>query len=376
MSKKDFYSILGVDKAASQAEIKKAYRQKAMQFHPDRNPGDKAAEAKFKEVAEAYGVLSDEQKKSQYDQLGHDSYSQYTSGGGGRSGNGGMDDIFSGFQDIFSMFGGGQRRAKKKASISPLRGQDLSMEFSISLKEAFLGIKKDITIYRYISCDDCSGKGSEGPMKVLECAYCKGYGQVTIDQGFLAVTQPCPKCSGQGVKLANPCKACKAACRLHRSETISVNIPNNVFDGADLRLTGKGDAGMFGGEAGDLYLRIRISKHPKFARENDDLVTSLSLDYPLLVLGAEIEVENIDGSIEKMHIPAGSGIGKRVVIDGKGFARAGKKSRGNLVVELGCKIPGKISEKTATLLKDLAEELGCKSTLSNKEKGSFSGWFF
>lgn len=377
MSKKDFYSILGVGQSANQAEIKKAYRQKAMQYHPDRNPGDAVAEAKFKEVAEAYATLSDDQKKAQYDQMGHEGYSQYSSSGGrgGYGGGAGMEDLFSGFQDIFSMFGGGRKAKKKSGKAAAARGSDLSLEISISLKDAFLGVRKDILIYRDITCASCNGMGGDGELKYSECAYCKGHGQITVEQGFFAMTQPCPKCAGLGSKITNPCKSCKGACKKHGSESISVTIPNNVFDGADLRLVGKGDAGVFGGPSGDLYLKVRISKDSNFTREGDDIVTKVLLDYPLLVLGALIDVTNIDGSIEKIQIPAGSFVGKRVTIQGKGFNQASRRGKGDMIVELHCRIPTKVSANAEKLLKEYAEEIGCTKDIKTQEKSRFSSWF-
>ncbi len=382
MSKKDFYTVLGVDKAASAEEIKKAYRKKAMAYHPDRNPGNKEAEAKFKEVAAAYEVLSDEAKKSQYDKMGHSAYNDHSTMGGGSGGgfhSANMDDIFEGFGDLFgSMFGGKNRRKKNAGQVSPERGSDLSQAISLTLKEAFLGVKKDLSIYRYRECNSCKGMGSEGAVKPSVCTTCDGAGQVIMQQSFFSFAQPCNACSGKGIKISNPCKNCKGKCRVQDYETVSVDIPNIVYNGADLRLTGKGDAGLFGGPAGDLYLKIKIGDYENFVREGDNLVTKVFVHYPLLVLGAEINVYNIDDSLEKLVIPKGCEVGKRLKVAGKGFASASSRKRGDLLVEVHCLIPTKLSTESLRIVESLGNELKCfdKDEVAKNSKQKTSGWFF
>lgn len=374
MSKKDFYSTLGIENNASPEEIKKAYRQKAMQHHPDKNPGNNESEKKFKEVAEAYSVLSDPSKKSSYDRMGHSNYSQHASGGGSSAGHhSDMDDVFSGFGDIFSsMFGGGRKRSKKTPGAE--RGGDLTLSVTISLKDCFVGIKKDFSIYRFVQCAGCNGMGCEGLMKPSTCSRCKGVGQIIVQDGWYSVAQVCGDCSGKGFKISNPCKTCKGSCRIQETENISVSIPNTVFDGADLRLVGKGDAGIFGGPAGDLFLRIKVLPDLIFSRESNNVVTKLYVQYPDLVLGKTIEVANLDETIESIVIPECCEVGKRLKISGKGFARNGVKLRGDLIVEIFCIMPKKGSFKNKKLLNDLSEELEIASRACD-EKAS-SGWFF
>lgn len=380
MSKKDFYSVLGVTKTASAEEIKKAYRKKAMQYHPDRNIGNKEAEEKFKEIAGAYEVLSDENKRASYDQMGHDGYSQHAAGGGfsgGASNNySNMEDIFSSFGDLFGGMFGGNRQRKQKSGNFAEDGTDLAMTVNLSLKEAFLGCKKEFSIYHFVECSSCQGFGGEDNSKPTECSTCKGSGQIIMQSGFFSVSQPCNSCKGKGLKILNPCKKCKGKCRIQKYETVAVSFPNTIFNGADLKITGKGDAGVFGGKKGNLYLKIKIAQNPDFFRENDDIITKVMIPYPILVLGGEVVIQNIDETKEKFSIPAGSFIGKRVSVANKGFVGANGKSRGNFVLELGCEIPKNISAKAASLLKDFAEETGCNNGLKTEKQSSSNGWFF
>lgn len=376
MSKKDFYSILGVSKNVSAEELKKAYRKKAMEFHPDRNPGNKDAEAKFKEVAEAYEVLSDDKKRSQYDHLGHENYSEHASNGGfnNQSNYSDINDIFENFGDIFGgMFGGGRERRKSKSASFGENGANLSMVVTLSLKEAFSGCSKEFSIYHFLSCKDCSGMGSEGGAKPSICNSCKGSGQTTVRSGFFAISQPCGACSGHGFIIQKRCKSCKGASRKQEHETIRVDFPKSVFHGAELRVVGKGDAGVFGGKSGDLFLRIQLSEDAVFKREGDDLVIGLLVDYPILVLGGKISVQSIDGSIEEIVVAAGSSIGKRISIPNKGFAKASGRGNGSFIIELGCTIPKKISEQAQNLLKEFAKEVGCNAGTNQNQK---TGWFF
>ena len=376
MSKKNYYSILGVEKSASQDEIKKAYRKKAMMYHPDKNPNNKEAESKFKELSEAYEVISDEKKRSQYDNMGHDGYTnnaQYGGGGGGFN-HGGYNDFFGNFEDLFSMFGGQKKRAA--AGPQPMRGEDLSQGISISLKECFLGVKKDISIYHFMTCSDCRGFGGQGDSKPARCPLCKGSGQTVSQQGFFSYAQPCHQCSGQGFVISNPCKKCKGKCRIQEYESITVSIPNYAFDGADLRLSGKGDAGIFGGPSGDLYLKIKVNSSPVFSREGDDLVTKVLLDYPTLVLGGSIQVASLDETFVFLEIPGGSVIGKRISVPSKGFAKSNGRGKGNFIVELGCDIPKKLSSKAQEHLRKFAEEVGVSKAGAKASQQEKSGWFF
>lgn len=374
---KDFYDILGVSKNASQDEIKKAYRKQAMKYHPDRNPGDKDAEEKFKQAAKAYETLSNENKKSQYDQFGHSNYEQYqqTGGAGGGHGFSNAEDIFEGFGDIFGSMFGNQARQRRKSSPSPIRGEDLSKKITITLKEAFTGVKKTIKIYRYDSCQTCDGMGSRPGSKPSACSYCKGSGQVVNSQGFFSMARPCPSCNGQGFKISDPCSNCSGQCRIQKHETIDVSIPDIVFHGAQIRLSKKGDAGVFGGPAGDLYLEVSVSSDPKYVRRENNIVTSVMLNYPQLVLGCKISIKNIDDSQENFVIPAGCQVGAELKISGKGFNSSSSRRRGDFIAIIKCHIPKKLSASGQAAIKTLAEELGSKVNQESESKSSTYDFF-
>ena len=359
MKKRDYYQILGVSKDASPEEIKKAYRKLAMQYHPDRNPDNKEAEAKFKEAAEAYEVLSSQEKRSRYDQVGHDAYQ----GGAGAHHYQNMDDIFESFSDIFGDFFGNQSSSRKNRRGGPVaqRGHDLSLNFEITLQEAYLGCKKDIKIYHFEFCGACKATGCKDGSKPTACTACNGSGSVHYRQGFLTYSQPCSTCHGQGFKITSPCVECRGQSRVQKHEKLSVNIPAGIFDRAELRLSEKGDAGSFGGQAGDLYLVISIKQDARFSRRDDDIVSLLTLTYPQLVLGCQIEIEHIDGSKENVKIPRGCLIGKEIKIIGKGFTKLRGGGRGDLVIIPQCDIPTKLNDATRQALLAYAEKLGDQS---------------
>jgi molecular chaperone DnaJ len=364
MAKRDYYEILGVTRESSQEDIKAAYRKLALKYHPDRNPGDKKAEDNFKEAAEAYEVLSDADKRRQYDQFGH----QGPSMGGGANGMN-MDDIFEHFGDIFGdLFGGGSQRRRKKTGPTPRQGHDLVKEMTLTLEEAFSGVKKDISYYHFITCQTCHGKGTKDNSEPVVCKQCEGAGQLQFRQGFFAYTQTCPTCSGEGFTIPNPCATCKGQTRVQHYETKSINIPAGIFEGADLRVPGKGDAGIFGGPAGDLHLRISIKAHPRFKRIDDDLTSTITLTYPQLVFGAQIEIETIDKTKETIKIPKGCPVGEKITLAGKGF----RKGRGNLVLTTTCDIPTKLPSTASQKLKEYAELIG--STIDEKT-GTIAGFF-
>jgi molecular chaperone DnaJ len=247
----------------------------------------------------------------------------------------------------------------------------------MTLKESFLGAKKDYSIYRYVQCTTCDGMGAEAGTKPTQCASCKGLGQTIIQDGWFSVAQVCSGCQGRGFKITNPCKKCKGACRTQQYETITVSIPNTVFEGIDLRLTGKGDAGIFGGGCGDLFLRVHVLGDTHFAREGDNVVTKVFVHYPNLVLGAEIKIQNIDENFERLVIPAGCTVPRRLIISGKGFHKSSGRGRGDLVVEINCIIPTSLNTKTKPLVQELETVLCPKdaSESTEPEKRS-SGWFF
>jgi molecular chaperone DnaJ len=376
MTKRDYYEILGVAKSASQDDIKKAYRKLALKYHPDRNPDNKEAEEKFKEAAEAYEVLSDAQKRKKYDQYGH---SGLEGMGGFSSQDVNMDDIFEQFGDIFSsMFGGsaGGGRGKRRgapAGPTPKRGHDLAKDISISLKDAFEGTKQEISYYHFVPCETCKGKGSEEGTVHQACQTCHGSGQQTFQQGFFAFSQTCSSCMGEGFIITSPCKTCGGQTRIQKLEKITATIPRGIFDGAELRIGGKGDAGVFGGSAGDLYLRVHVMPDKKFTRIGDNLECNILLTYPQLVFGAQVEIESIDGSKETIKIPKGCPVGERIVLAKKGFYRVHSNFRGDLVVITQCHIPKKLSSEAQDLLKKYSEDIG--TSTENHDEGTIKGFF-
>ncbi len=320
MAKRDYYEILGVSKSATIKDIKAAYRTLALKYHPDRNPGDKAAEEKFKEAAEAYEILSNEEKRQQYDQFGH-AGAHNGAGGFGHEMN--MENIFDMFGDIFGAGQGrssGQRRQPRTTPV-PKRGHDLAQEIAITLAEAFTGSNKEVTYYHYVTCKDCTGKGTQKGTSYATCSHCKGAGEVQYRHGFFAYSQPCAECNGEGVTIPSPCSTCKGRSRVQQYDTITLKLPAGVYDGAELRVAGKGDAGVYGGTSGDLFVTVRVMPDKHFARVEDNLEVKLLLTYPQLVFGAQVEIKSIDGSSETIRVPAGCPVGERITIANKGFPK-------------------------------------------------------
>ncbi|MBA3954715.1 J domain-containing protein [Candidatus Dependentiae bacterium] len=370
-TKRDFYEILGVPKTATPEEIKAAYRKQALKYHPDRNPGNKEAEDKFKEAAEAYEVLSTAEKRKQYDQFGH---SGPQMGGFGDHGMD-MNDIYSNFEHIFKDFFGGQdqkQRKQKRSGPTPKKGHDLSKELQITLEESYLGATKEITLYHYVPCTTCNGKGSTASSSITECTECHGNGQVGYRHGIFMYTQPCPVCHGEGYINPNPCPTCKGQSRVQQYDKFNVTIPKGIYQGAELRIGGKGDAGVFGGPSGDLYIRISVIANKKFTRVEDDLECMITLTYPQLVLGCQVELENIDGTKETIKVSKGTKVSERIVIPGKGFARIRGKGQGNLVVITQCDIPKKLSAEAEKTLIQYSELVG---THTDGHEGSIKSFF-
>ena len=326
MSKKDFYEILGVSKSSSQDEIKKAYRKVAMQFHPDRNPGDKAAEEKFKEAAEAYEILSDADKRAQYDRFGHQATSAGRGGGYGGGAGMNMDDIFSQFGDIFgdespfgSFFGGGGRRSSG--------GSNLRVKIKLNYEEIAKGAQKTIKVKKYVGCNTCGGSGAKDKNSVQTCGTCGGSGQVRrVQNTFLGQMQTvttCPTCNGEGSTVTHKCTACKGDGRVYGEETVTIDIPAGVQEGMQLSLSGKGNAGERGGSAGDLIVLIEEEAHPQLHRDGLNVAFDLHISIPDAVFGTQIEVPTIDGRA-KIKIPPGTQSGKIFRLKGKGFPNVKK----------------------------------------------------
>lgn len=356
--KQDYYEILGVTKTASQDDIKSAYRKLALKYHPDRNPGNAQAEEKFKAAAEAYQVLSDPEKRSRYDQFG--TADMNNMGGHGQDMN--MDDIFENFGDIFETLfggaGGGRKKSSKASGPTPRRGHDLNKEITLSLKESYLGTKKDISYYRFVTCETCSGKGAKPGTSTSMCATCHGTGQQQYRQGFFAFSQPCATCAGQGFIIPSPCPTCKGQSRVQKLDKFSITMPKGIYNNAELRVQGKGDEGVFGGGAGDLFVRIIVTEDKKFKRIDDDLTCSLMLTYPELVFGCQIDMETIDGTKESIKVPKGSPVHHKIIIPGKGFAHLRGKGTGNLIVTLNCHVPTKLSKEAKDALSDYSKIIG------------------
>ena len=375
MSKKDFYSILGISKSATKDELKATYRKLALKYHPDRNPNNKEAEEKFKEVAHAYETLSDDTKRQQYDQLGHDNYQNMGSGGGGSAHGADMnEEMFEQFSDIFSsMFGtgAGQKKRRTHAGPQPKQGHDLYKEVVISLKDAFLGKKEEVSFYHFFPCETCSGKGLKSGTTVITCKQCRGSGAIEIRQGPFAFSQACPSCSGEGFSIPSPCTNCKGQSRVQKYDRFSVTIPAGAFDGAELRIPEKGDAGVYGGKSGSLFIKIKVSSDKKFSRIDNDLHCSLIVTYPQLVFGCQVEIESIDGVKEAIKIPKGCPIDEKILVPGKGFINLRNKVRGNLVITIKCHVPTKISTAAREALTTYSEEIGTDAKSDNSLIGFF-----
>ncbi len=348
MAKRDYYEILGVNKSASKEEIKKAYRKLALKYHPDKNKGNKASEEKFKEASEAYHVLSDDKRKTNYDQFGHAAFE-----GGGNQGFGNFD-FGSSFSDIFEdFFGddifGGSRRSGRRGSN---RGNDLRYDINIELEEAYKGLNKKINYTSYKRCSRCSGQGSEPGSKPATCGYCRGQGKIRSSQGFFTIQQTCPECSGYGESINNPCKECNGNGKMQSQESLAVKIPKGVDDGTRIRLSGKGEAGLKGGNNGDLYLFISIEGHNIFKRAEENLYYELPITFSDAALGTSVEVPSIDGGKTKIKIPAGTQHGKQLRLRGKGMPFLRKNQFGDLYIKIVTEVPTSLSSKQKQLLEE------------------------
>jgi molecular chaperone DnaJ len=360
MAKRDYYDVLGVAKGASAEEIKKAYRQKAKELHPDRNQDNPDAEARFKEANEAYEVLKDDNKKAAYDRFGHAAFEGGMAGGGQRGGGGAYPggDFASAFSDVFDdLFGDfmGRGGARQRAT----RGSDLRYNLNISLEEAYAGLQKTIKVPTSVACEVCNGSGSEAGAEPQTCPTCSGMGKVRAQQGFFTVERTCPTCSGLGQIIKNPCKACAGAGRTHKDRALSVNIPQGVETGTRIRLAGEGEAGLRGGPTGDLYIFIEVADHPIFQRDGANLYCRVPLSMAEAALGGEVEVPTIDGGRSRVKVPEGSQSGKQMRLRGKGMPMLRGGVFGDMFIELAVETPVNLTARQKELLREfvrLSEE--------------------
>ena len=368
MAKRDFYEVLGVGKGASADEIKKAYRKRAKEFHPDRNADNPDAESKFKEANEAYEILKDAEKKAAYDRYGHAAFEGGMGGGGGRGGHPGNGDFASAFSDVFDdlfgdFMGGGRGGGRQRAA----RGSDLRYNLRVSLEEAYSGLQKTIQVPTTVSCGSCSGTGAEGGAEPSTCPTCQGMGKVRAQQGFFTVERTCPTCSGLGKIIQNPCKSCSGAGRVEKDRSLSVNIPSGVETGTRIRLAGEGEAGMRGGPTGDLYIFIDVAKHDLFERDGVNLFCRVPVSMTSAALGGDIEVPTIDGGRSRVKIPAGSQSGRQMRLRQKGMPALRGAGQGDMFIEIAVETPVNLTSRQKELLREFEKE----SAENNPENDSF-----
>ena len=369
MAKRDYYKVLDVAKNASEADIKKAYRRLAMKYHPDRNPGDKEAEERFKEAKEAYEVLADEQKRAIYDQHGHDGIDAARQGGGGAGGFGGADfgDIFG---EVFGdIFGGGRRGGRSQV----FRGADLRYELELELPQAVFGYTTEVEIPRLMECETCSGSGAAKGHSPVTCDQCQGSGQMRISQGFFQLQQPCNRCRGTGRIVRNPCDTCLGQGRVRRTRKLAVKVPAGVSTGDRIRLGGEGEAGRTGGPAGDLYIEMNVKPHPIFEREGDDLSCEVPVSFATAVLGGAVKVPTLEGDVS-LKIPAETQSGRVFRLRDKGVKPVRGGDRGDLFCRVVVETPVNLSSEQRELLKQFDESLRVDGRgHTPREEGFFEG---
>lgn len=351
MSKKDFYELLGVQKTASQADLKAAFRKLAMQYHPDKNQGNKDAEAKFKEINEAYDVLKDEQKRAAYDQYGHRAFE-----GGMGAGAGGAGFDFSGnFSDIFEdLFGGGGGRGRR-GQPQAQRGSDLRYNLAITLEEAYKGKQQQINITTSVGCDTCKGSGAKAGSQPITCTTCNGAGRVRASQGFFTVERTCASCQGQGTTIKDPCTTCAGSGRVRKEKKLNVNIPAGVDDGMRIRFSGEGEAAGRGGTAGDLYVFVSVREHALFKRNGADIHTEVPIKMTTAALGGSVEVPTISGGRVKVSIPEGTQFGHQFRLRGKGMPVVKQNYHGDMYIHVRIETPVKLSKKQKEILQSFDE---------------------
>jgi molecular chaperone DnaJ len=348
-AKRDYYEVLGIDRSASRDQIKAAYRKLAVKYHPDRNPGDSQAEENFKEAAEAYAVLSDPEKRGQYDRFGHEAVGSQPFGGFDASIFGDFADILGNLFGFEGFFGGSRRRT------GPERGSDLRTALVVAFTDMASGVEREITIPREENCDACGGSGLAPGAKTQTCRACGGRGQVRVSQGFFTMVRPCPQCGGSGQTISEPCPSCGGAGRVQKKRRLKVAVPAGIEDGTRLRVVGEGEAGARGGPPGDLYVVVRVEPHEIFVRDGANLHLEQEISAFVAALGVEIEVPTLNGS-EKLKVPAGVQPGETVSLKGKGLPRLRRSGRGDLVVHLRVTVPRKLTAKQRELLKGLVAD--------------------
>lgn len=381
MAKRDFYEVLGAKRGASADELKKAYRTKAKELHPDRNSDNPDAEAQFKEINEAYDVLKDADKKAAYDRYGHAAFEGGMGGGprangGGYGGQGDFSSAFSDvFEDLFGDFMGGGRAGGTRSRAQ--RGSDLRYNMRVSLEDAFRGVQKTINVPASVACDACRGTGAEGGAEPVTCPTCSGMGKVRAQQGFFTVERTCPTCNGMGQIVKNPCKVCGGAGRSEKERALSVNIPAGVETGTRIRLAGEGEAGLRGGPSGDLYIFIEVKDHAIFQRDGVHLFCRVPVTMATAAMGGEVEVPTIDGGKSRVKVPAGSQTGKQMRLRGKGMPALRGGSAGDMLIELAVETPVNLTSRQKELLREfekLSEDNNPEgSSFFSKVKGFWDG---
>ena len=364
MAQADFYETLGVSSDADEKTLKSAFRKRAMQYHPDRNPGDDAAEAKFKELNTAYETLKDPQKRAAYDRYGHEAF---TNGGGG-GGQGGFSHEFSGsMSDIFEEFFGdvmGSRRGGRQAG----RGSDLRFNMEVTLEEAFEGKTAEITVPSSVTCDDCSGSGAKSGTSPVNCSACGGAGRVRHNSGLFAVERTCLQCQGRGQVIADPCQTCSGSGRVAQERTLSVNVPAGIEDGTRIRLAGEGEAGMMGTSPGDLYIFISIIPHEFFQREGADIFCRVPISMTTAALGGQFEVATVEGSKTRVKIPEGTQSGKQFRLKNKGMPVLRSSQHGDMYIQVLIETPQNLNRRQRELLEEFEEQ---SSDKNNPESSGF-----
>ncbi|CDZ77682.1 Heat shock protein J [Legionella massiliensis] len=367
MEQKDYYEILGISRSADDAEIKKAYRKLAMKYHPDRNSNDKEAEEKFKEIQKAYGVLSDQQKRAAYDRFGHAGVDGAAGGAGGFGGFGGFGDVF---EDIFeNIFSGGRGQGRQSRG---QRGADLQFNVSLTLEEAAIGKQIEITVPRHVGCQSCDGSGAKKGSTPKSCETCNGVGQVRIQQGFFSIQQTCPSCHGEGKVITDPCTSCHGQGRVRESKKLTVKIPAGVDNGDRVRLSGEGEAGIYGGGPGDLYVQINVKAHTIFERHENDLHCEVPISFSTAALGGSIEVPTLEGRVT-LKIPSETQTGKTFRMRGKGIKSVRSHAIGDLLCRVVVETPVNLSREQKELFTQLQTSLDSSKSHSPRTSSWFDG---